>query len=153
MNLKFLCCLIVLFVSLSKMDAQSANVHFDSTLTAKYGADDYGMKWYILVLLKTGTGVEQDAGKRKELFEGHLKNIRSLADQGKLTVAGPLEKNDRYRGIFILNLSNKEDALLLLESDPAIKAKLLEPELIRWYGSAALPAYLDVEGKLGKFRF
>lgn len=65
MNLKFLCCLIVLFVSLSKMDAQTANVHFDSTLTAKYGADDYGMKWYILVLLKTGTGVEQDAGKER----------------------------------------------------------------------------------------
>ena len=62
-------------------------------------------------------------------------------------------RDSRYRGIFILNLSNKEDALLLLESDPAIKAKLLEPELIRWYGSAALPAYLDVEGKLGKFRF
>ena len=69
---------------------------------------------------------------------------------GKLIVAGPLKKNDKtYRGIFILDVK-KEEAASILETDPAIKAKLLEPEIYEWYGSAALPIYLPYHEKVQK---
>jgi uncharacterized protein YciI len=72
----------------------------------------------------------------------------------KLIVAGPMVKNEKsYRGIFILDVSTIEDANLLLETDPAIKAKFLEPELYEWYGSAALPEYLETSDKVWKIGF
>lgn len=58
-------------------------------------------------------------------------------------MAGPLQKNEKsYGGIFILNVEAIEEAKALLETDPAIKAQLLDSELYGWYGSAALPLYL-----------
>jgi hypothetical protein len=41
----------------------------------------------------------------------------------------------------------------LLDTDPAIKEKLLAVELYEWYGSAALPAYLEASEKVGKKEF
>ncbi|OZA61597.1 MAG: hypothetical protein B7X75_01940 [Sphingobacteriales bacterium 39-40-5] len=105
-------------------------------------ADDYGMKMYVFVILKTGP-VSADKAVTDSLFRGHMENIGRLASSGKLLVAGPMRKNDKnYRGIFILNAANIEEAEKLLETDPAVKAKLLDAELFQWYGSAALAKYL-----------
>jgi hypothetical protein len=49
-----------------------------------------------------------------------------------------------------LNVTTIEEAKSLLETDPAIKEKLLEAELYRWYGSAALPVYLETHKKIQK---
>jgi hypothetical protein len=77
-----------------------------------------------------------------------------LADLGKLVVAGPMQKNDKqYRGIFILNVKTMEEARILLETDPAINAKLLDTELYGWYGSSALPMYLPFSERVGKKSF
>ncbi len=106
------------------------------------GADDYGMKMYVFVILKTGP-VSADKAITDSLFRGHMENIGRLAASGKLLVAGPMKKNNKnYRGIFILNAANIEEAEELLETDPAVKAKLLDAELFQWYGSAALAKYL-----------
>lgn len=130
-----------------------SQAEYDSALAKTYGADDYGMKMYTLVILKTGPVTLNDKAKTDSLFIGHLNNIGRLADEGKLIVAGPLKKNDKaYRGIFILNVKTTEEANALLETDPAIKAKLLEAELYGWYGSAALPAYLDIHKKIEKIK-
>jgi len=132
---------------------QSFNPAYDSTLAVSLGADDYGMKKYVLVILKTGTNSTNDKEQIKQLFAGHMSNMEKLVDQGKLIVAGPIGKNEKtYRGIFILNTSTFEEANLLLESDPAIKEKLLEPEFYNWYGSAALPEYLKASDKIWKLK-
>ena len=55
-----------------------------------------------------------------------------------------------YRGIFILNVKTIEEANDLLESDPTIKEKVLEAEIFKWYGSAALPTYLPKHKKIEK---
>lgn len=83
-----------------------------------------------------------------------MNNINRLVKEKKLIVAGPMVKNEKsFRGIFILNVSTLEDARLLLETDPAIKEGFLAPELFLWYGSAALPAYLEVSDKVWKIIF
>ena len=69
----------------------------------------------------------------------------------KLIVAGPIGENDNnYRGIFILDVKNIQEAEMLLQTDPAIKANYLEPELYNWFGSAALAAYLEDSDKIWK---
>ena len=123
--------------------AQSANPKYNKALADSLGADDYGMKSYVLVILKTGSNKTTDKKIVDSLFSGHMANINKLVESGKLIVAGPLKKNDRaYRGIFILDVKTIEEANELIQTDPAVKERLLDAELFGWYGSAALPLYL-----------
>ncbi len=141
---------IIAFLTFSA-SSQTMNPNYDSTLAKLYGADDYGMKMYFLVILKTGTSTITEKETIDSLFAGHMLNINRMVDLKKLVVAGPMGKNDKtYRGIFILDVASFEEVNQLLEADPAIKAKLLEPEIYKWYGSAALPAYLDTSDKIWK---
>jgi uncharacterized protein YciI len=142
-----------LYEKTTQRDTTVSNPNYDSVLAQKLGADDYGMKSYILVILKTGTNQTTDKTFINNSFRGHLNNITQLVNEGKLVVAGPLGKNDKtYRGIFILNLTTFEEAEKLLRTDPAIKEGLLDVELYNWYGSAALPEYLEFSDKVWKVK-
>ncbi|HPI37262.1 MAG TPA: hypothetical protein PK397_04880 [Ignavibacteriaceae bacterium] len=149
--MKLLSTLSFLLIAVVCMFGQSVNPNYDSTLARELGADDYGMKKYIWVILKTGENKTAEKAFIDSCFRGHLDNISRLADEGKLVVAGPLGKNDNaYRGIFILNVSTLEEANKLLLTDPAIQENLLKAELYNWYGSAALPQYLEAADKIWK---
>ena len=131
--------------------AQTNNPNYDEALAKKLGADDYGMKQYVLVILKTGENTTATSEETNAAFRGHMENIQKLVDEGKLIVAGPLGKNDKtYRGIFIMDVPTVEEAGKLVQTDPAVKAKLLDAELFPWYGSAALAEYLAVSDKIWK---
>ena len=133
--------------------SQTENPNYDKKLADSLGSDDYGMKSYILVILKTGTKQIDDKEIVNKIFRGHLDNISKLAEEGKLIVAGPLKKNEKkYRGIFILNVKTIEEAQELIKTDPAIKEQLLDAELFEWYGAAALSEYLKVQSKIEKYK-
>lgn len=144
---------IVLIFSLSVLNiwGQKPNPEFNSELAKKYGGDENGMKNYYMVILRTGPNNIQDKSLRDSLFAGHMNNIKRLANDGKLVVAGPFGSNGKgYRGIFILDAKSEDEARELVMTDPVVKAKVLDAEIIEWYGSAALPSYLDVHGKITK---
>lgn len=133
------------------VQAQTPNPWYDKALADSLGADDYGMKSYIFVVLKTGSANIEDKQQVSDLFSGHMDNINRLVADKKLIVAGPFGRNDQgYRGLFILDVKTKEEAHALVETDPAVKAKLLDVELFEWYGSAALPTYLAAAQKITK---
>jgi uncharacterized protein YciI len=144
--------LVFLLVSVClSASGQTENPRYDTLLADSLGGDDYGMKTYIFVILKTGPNKIEDKKVLDSLFKGHMENIGRLASNGQLIVAGPLGKNDKtYRGIFILNVKSIEEANALLETDPTIKNKVLEAEIYKWYGSAALPTYLPYHEKIEK---
>jgi uncharacterized protein len=151
---RFVMVMVLVLKLVGYANAQSQNPKYNKDLADSLGADDYGMKMYVLVILKTGSAKIEDKKLTDSLFAGHLKNIGRLASEGKLVVAGPLQKNEKnYRGIFILNVKTTDEAETLLQTDPAIKAQLLDPELYGWYGSAALPVYLSASEKVGKLSF
>ena len=143
--------LIILFALYLNVNAQKPS--YDSTLAKKLGADEYGMKMYVFVMLKTGSNVSTDKVARQKAFDGHMKNIQKMADEGKLAVAGPFEKGGTHRGLFILNVITFEEANKLLEGDNAIKEKYLEPELIQWYGSASLLETPEIHKTIQKKHF
>ena len=129
--------------------AQTDNPNYDKALAEKLGADAYGMKSYMMVILKTGPNKVEDKAKLNELFKGHMNNINKLSAEGKLVVAGPFGKNDKdYRGIFIFNVKTAEEVNEMLKGDPAIQEKLLIADILPWYGSAALVEYLKVHDKI-----
>lgn len=135
-------------------NAQPTKPAFDKRLADSLGADEYGMKMYTFVILKTGTATIEKKETVDSLFRGHMGNISRMSEAGKLIVAGPIQKNARnYRGLFILDVKTETEARKLLADDPAVASGLLEAELFQWYGSAALPLYLPFHYRVQKTDF
>ncbi|MCB0479200.1 MAG: hypothetical protein KDC84_13615 [Crocinitomicaceae bacterium] len=132
--------------------ATESKVEYDSLLAKEYGADDYGMKKYVIAFLKSGPNRDQDSATRAKLQRAHLDNITRLANEGKLVLAGPFFGNGELRGIYIFDAQSIEEAEALTNSDPAIKAGSLVMELKEWYGSAALMGLNEVHEKIAKIK-
>ncbi len=126
---------------------------YDSTLAAKLGADDYGMRKYVMAFLKAGPNRDQDSTTAAELQRAHMANINRMADEGKLAVAGPFLDGGELKGIYVFNVSTIEEAKALTETDPAVKAGRLVMELHPWYGSAATMMVNDWHKKVQKKEF
>lgn len=143
---------IVLFLSgLLFAAAQNPSHEYDSILAGQLGADDYGMKTYVLVILKTGPADILDKELRDSLFKGHFSNMDRLAAEKKLILAGPMTQNEQgYRGLFLFDVSTTEEAEQFLKGDPTVVAGIFDTELFRWYGSAALPVYLETAKKISR---
>ena len=144
---------IVCFIFHSKGTAQS-KASYDSVLAKKLGADNYGMKKYVLVILTTGPADIKEKKTLGSLFAGHMKNIGRLADEGKLVVAGPFGKNDlSYRGVFVFNSSSIDDTKIMVATDPAVKAGLFNVVYLNWYCSGALMDVNNIHEKIQKSSF
>ncbi len=125
-------------VNVTTTENTSSEIIYDSILAQKTGADDYGMKHYVMAFLKAGPRRDQDSVTAAQIQKDHMANINRLAEEGKLIVAGPFEDNGELRGIFIFNVTSMEEAKTLTESDPAVQSGRLIMELHPWYGSAAM---------------
>ncbi|MGQ4659553.1 YciI family protein [Lysobacter sp. F6437] len=118
---------------------QAPPAAYDAALAEHTGADDYGMRSYVLVVLKTGPTPVTDAEARKAMFAGHFANMERLSESGKLVVAGPFSKDpDGWRGLFVFAVDSVEEARALTATDPVIVSGEMVAEYHPWYSSAAL---------------
>ena len=148
----------ILFVLISCRPAGRENTNatgeqvitYDSLLAKKLGADEYGMRSYVIAFLKVGPNREQDTLKNAQLMRKHLDNITRMADEGKLAIAGPFMDDGEIKGIYIFNVSTVEEARALTETDPAIKEGRLLMDLHPWYGSAALMTVYETHKRITK---
>ncbi len=112
---------------------------FDAALAAQLGADQRGMRSYVLVILKSGPRRMPDGDERKAMFAGHFANINRLAEQGKLVLAGPFSDDpQQWRGLYVFAVSDFDEARALTATDPVIVNGEMVAEYHRWYGSAAV---------------
>ncbi|MCB0503120.1 MAG: hypothetical protein KDD32_10570 [Bacteroidetes bacterium] len=148
-------CFTCLFLSCEEANNNTSemNTKYDKSLAQSVGADDYGMKKYVVAFLKAGPNRERSEEEAIALQKAHLDNIGRLAEEGKLVVAGPFLDEGELRGIYIFNVETMEEAKALTESDPAIQAGSLVMELKPWYGSASLMLVKDYHNKLKKKDF
>lgn len=130
--------------------SEKVNKNFDAALAKKVGADEHGMRQYVLAILKTGPKDAEVQGEaRKEIFKGHFANMSRLAAEGKLAVAGPFaDPEKKYRGLFIFAVKTVEEAKALAETDPTVKSGVLVVEYIPWYGSASLMLSNELHEKI-----
>lgn len=150
-SMLFIACEPAIKVDITEKESENpSEMSYDSALAQKLGADEYGMKKYVMAFLKTGPYEEKDSVKRAELHRGHLDNIFRLADEGKLALAGPFMDDSDMRGVFIFNVSTVDEAKALTESDPAINAGLFVIEYHPWYGSAAACMINDQHKRIAK---
>ncbi|WP_339877206.1 YciI family protein [uncultured Algoriphagus sp.] len=131
--------------------SQAQNDAYDSALAGEVGADEYGMKKYVIAFLYRGDKVQEyTEEQRAEIQAGHMANINRLAEEGKLVMAGPFFGNEELRGLFFFAVESLEEAQKLTASDPAIEAGVLKMDLKEWYGSAALMLMSDLHSKVAK---
>ena len=134
----------------AQKSTQTETIGYDSVLARKVGADEYGMKTYVLAFLKRGPNRSQDSLEAARLQRAHLDNIQRLAKEKKLIIAGPFLDDGDIRGIYIFDVRTIEEAEALTATDPSIHAGRLVMELHPWYGSAALPILHDWYDKVTK---
>lgn len=120
----------------------------DTALAKALDADDYGMKQYVMAFLKSGPVRSQSKEEADKIQRAHLDNIRRMAKEGVLVMAGPFLDNGEIRGIYIFNVESIEAARELTETDPAIKSGRLIMELHPWYGSAAIQELPKIHEKI-----
>ncbi len=125
---------------------------YDAVLAEQLGADDLGMRSYVLAILKTGPqdAAITDKDQRAELFAGHFSNMGKLAEEGKLVLAGPLGGEDGRRGLFILNTPDIATAQEWVATDPTIEAGIFTVDYSKYYGSAALMQVNEVHARIQK---
>ena len=94
---------------------------------------------YVLGILHKGPNWTAGTTPESEkIQEGHMANIRKMADAGKLAVAGPFSDDGDLRGMFIFHNATIEEARALIAADPAVKAGRLTVELHPWFAAAGL---------------
>ena len=91
------------------------------------------IRQYWLVLLSKGPTRNQDSATTAKIQTAHLNNINRLYNEGKIKVAGPFGKNDKYQGLFIFDCPTKEEVEKLLQTDEAVSSGRLNFEILPWY--------------------
>ncbi|MGI4720951.1 MAG: YciI family protein [Janthinobacterium lividum] len=123
---------------------------YDAALAKSLGADEHGMRSYVLVILKTGPKKATDKAERARIFEGHFANMKRLAADGKLAVAGPLDGKEERRGIFILATPDIDEAKTWVAADPVIQSGEMVAEYHKFFASAALMIVNEFHGRIEK---
>lgn len=99
----------------------------------------YEMTTYYVGLLYRGPKwTPQVTPETQRIQEGHMANIRRMADAGKLVLAGPFADDTDLRGIFVFTTGSLEEARALCDQDPAVQAGRLKVELHPWYAAKGI---------------
>lgn len=134
----------------AQTSAAEPGPQYDAELARSLGADERGMRSYVLVILKTGPKQIDDKAARAKIFEGHFANMGRLAADKKLVFAGPLDGKEGRRGIFVMATPDIEQARTWVDTDPVIISGEMVAEYHKLYGSAALMMVNDVHGRIQK---
>lgn len=144
------CVALVACQAASQTPAAAPKPQYDAELAKSLGANDGGMRSYVLVILKTGPTKVTDPEARKKMFEGHFANIKRLAQEKKLAVAGPLDGVDGWRGLYVFATPDIELAKTYVATDPVIVSGEMVAEYHKFFSSAGLMMVGEIHEKIMK---
>ncbi|MDQ6892377.1 MAG: YciI family protein [Acidobacteriota bacterium] len=91
--------------------------------------------YYVGFLYRGAKWTPEVTPESTRLQEAHMANIRRMGAEGKLLVAGPFADDGPLRGMYVFKVATKEEAEILVRSDPAVQAGRLRFELHPWFAA------------------
>ena len=97
----------------------------------------------LVVLVRPPSPTAYDEARLDEIQEEHLGYLKLLLESGEMLVAGPLsdQPDERWRGLCLFR-KTAEEAVAIMQRDPAVRAGRLSVEVMRWWtaeGAMAFP--------------
>jgi len=103
-----------------------------STLLAQ-PKEEHKLVQFQMAIMKRGPAWDSTkAEDRNAIVQQHLKNVLALLTSGKLIIAGPFDDSSDLAGIFIFRTASADEAKALVDTDPAVKAGFMIPEMRPW---------------------
>ena len=137
---------------LAVMSAASVSaIADDAPLAAKLKADDEGMRTYVMAFLKAGPNRERPPEEAQQLQAAH-RDIRRLAAEGKLVLAGPFGDAGPLRGIYIFDVATVAEAEALTADRSRHPGRPVGDGAAPADGLAALMMVNDVHARIQKPR-
>ena len=87
------------------------------------------IKYYFVELIPNSKKTDFTAEELQTIQQAHMQNIGKMVEDGKLLLAGPFMDGG---GLFILNVPTEDDAINLVEKDPAVIAKRFDYRIKAW---------------------
>ncbi len=79
---------------------------------------------YVFVFIRTGPATGLTAEQQQEAFAGHFSNMKRMAEEGQLLIAGPLgapKSQPDHRGIFVFDTEDLGTGMEWAHTDPTTK--------------------------------
>lgn len=137
--MSFLRSLLVILLLSYAYSSSAQELQIDSlgfeTFEMTEGDTTYLMKKYFMAFLKAGPTRDQSEEHAKVIQAGHMAHINILAEEKKITIAGPFGDDGEVRGILVFNVPTQEEVEALVAQDPAVKAGRLILEVHPWWAA------------------
>ena len=88
--------------------------------------------YQLIILTRAANRPQLDDADGDSLQRQHLGHFSKMRAAGYMTVAGPVEGDDDIAGICIYRARSVEEARLLAEDDPSVRAGRLEVRTMTW---------------------
>lgn len=92
------------------------------------------VQYYFVELIRNNDRPDLDSASVMKIQEGHMNNMKEMAQAGKLLCAGPFG-DERGGGIWVLKTESLEVAKELCENDPAVINNRLKYDIRPWWTS------------------
>jgi uncharacterized protein YciI len=103
-----------------------------SSPTSPPNASEHYFFYQLVLLLRPTNRAQLDEDAAEKLQDAHMANIRKLAKEGKLVLAGPFLDDTPLRGIFVLKTQSFSEATDWTHTDPSVQSGRLVPEIHTW---------------------
>jgi uncharacterized protein len=94
--------------------------------------DDFD-EYQLILLIRAAERPHLDDAQSELLQQQHLGHFAKLRTAGYMAVAGPIAGDDDIAGICVYRAGSVEEARLLAEDDPAVRAGRLEVRVLPWF--------------------
>jgi uncharacterized protein YciI len=119
----------------------------ETHLPSKEPAEMVSIHNYALAFLTIGElAGELDDAAVVTAGQGHRTHIEQMGAEGTLLLAGPFGEpraDEKWRGIYVFDLADMEEAYNLARSDPSIQAGLFDVTIVPWRSDVDLRPLRD----------